>query len=277
MKKTLLLLFLLSSSWLSASFHVRHDDVELVVVIPSYNNASYVEENLKSLFDQEYPKWQLIYLNDASTDNTRGEVDRCIRKYKMQNRCVVVHNKARLGAMANLYHAIHAIDPHKVVVQLDGDDMLKDKTVLGCVAKTYRNKNVWIRYGNSEATPKDSTGWHNDSCHAFPEEVQINASFRYYTWVAYPLRTFYAKLFHNIKEADLKYKGQFFPVVSDTGMMHPMLEMAANGHIHFEKKVLYIYRVNTGNNDFFVRKPLMDEVSSYIKALPKYPALNQLF
>lgn len=274
MKKALTLLLLISS-WLSA--HVRHDDVELVVVIPSYNNAPYVEENLKSLFTQEYPKWQMIYLNDASTDKTGAEVERCVRKYKMQNRCVIVHNRERLGAMANLYHAIHAIDAHKVVVQLDGDDMLKDKTVLSLVAKTYRNKNIWISYGNYEATPKNAPGWYNDSCHAFPEEVMNNADFRNYTWVAYPLRTFYAKLFHKIKEADLKYQGKFFPVVSDTGMMHPMLEMAANGHIHFEKKVLYIYRVNTGNNDFFVRKPLMDEVSSYIKALPKYPALNQLF
>lgn len=277
MKKTLLLLFLLAFSHLSAVFHVRHDDVEIVVVIPSYNNELYVEENLKSLFKQEYPKWQMIYLNDASTDRTGSEAERLVYKYKMQKRCLVIHNKERMGAMANLYHAIHAVHPNKVIVQLDGDDMLKDKTVLSQVAKTYRNKNVWITYGNYEAYPKDAPGWHNDSCHAFPNEVIKNASFRDYTWVAYPLRTFYAKLFHNIKESDLKYQGQFFQVVSDTGMMHPMLEMAADGHIHFENKVLYMYRVNTGNNDFYVRKPLMDEVSSYIKSLPKYQALKQLF
>lgn len=277
MKKILLLLSLIACSHLSAAFHVRHDDVELVVVIPSYNNEPYVEENLKSLFKQEYPKWQMIYINDASTDRTGAEAERLVYKYNMQKKCLVIHNKENKGAMANLYHAIHAVNPRKVIVQLDGDDMLKDKNVLSRVAKTYRNKDVWITYGNYEAYPKDAPGWHNDSCHAFPREVMQNASFRDYTWVAYPLRTFYAKLFHNIKESDLKYQGQFFQVVSDTGMMHPMLEMAANGHIHFENKVLYIYRVNTGNNDFYVRKPLMDEVSSYIKSLPKYQALKQLF
>lgn len=277
MKHTLLTLFLLLSSCLSAAFHTRHDDVEIVVVIPSYNNEQHVEENLKSLFTQEYPKWQMIYLNDASTDRTGNEVERLVYKYKMQKKSVIVHNKKRLGAMANLYYAIHALAPHKVVVQLDGDDLLKDKTVLGRVAKTYRNKNVWITYGNYEATPIDAPGWHNDSCHAFPPDVLINRSFREYTWVAYPLRTFYAKLFQNIKESDLKYNGEFCPVVSDTAMMHPMFEMAADGHIHFEKKVMYVYRVNTGNNDFFIRKPLMDEVSDYIKNLPKYPALKHLF
>ncbi len=277
MKKNLLLFCLLFSSYLSAAFHARHDDVEIVVVIPSYNNEQYVEENLKSLFKQEYPKWQLIYLNDASTDRTGAEAERMIYKYKMQKRSVIVHNKQRIGAMANLFYAIHAVAPHKVVVQLDGDDLLKDKTVLGQVAKNYRNKNIWITYGNYEATPKDAPGWHNDSCHAFPADVLINRSFREYTWVAYPLRTFYAKLFQNIKESDLKYNGEFFSVVSDTGMMHPMFEMASDGHIYFEKKVMYVYRVNTGNNDFFIRKPLMDEVSSYIKELPRYPALKQLF
>ncbi len=272
-----LTLFLLCSAWLSATFHVKHDDVELVVVICSYNNEKYVEDNLKSLFSQEYPKWQMIYLNDASIDKTGNEVERMVYKYNMKNRSVIVHNKERKGAMANMYHAICAINPRKVVVMLDGDDMLKDKNVLSRVAKIYRNKNIWLSYGNYEAYPKDVPGWHNDSCHAFPEEVLKNQSFRDYTWVGYPLRTFYAKLFHKIKENDLKYNGQFFPVVSDTGMMHPMFEMASDGHIHYEKKILYIYRVNTGINDFYVRKPLMDEVSNYIKYLPKYPALKQLF
>lgn len=275
MKRLLLLLFMLSQ--LSASLHVRPDDVEMVVVICSYNNEQYVEENLKSLFQQDYPKWQMVYINDASTDKTAQEVERLVYKYNMQKRSVIVHNKERLGAMANLYNAIHAINPRKVVVQLDGDDMLKGKKVLSHIAKVYRNKNIWLSYGNYEATPKNAQGWYNDSCHAFPDDVMQNASFRSYTWVTYPLRTFYAKLFQNIKKTDLQYKGQFFSVVSDTGMMHPMLEMAKDGHIHFEKKVLYTYRVNTGQNDFLLRKPLMDEVSSYIKSLPKYPPLKQLF
>ncbi len=274
--KKLLLLFLLFPLLLSA-FHERQDDVEIVVVICSYNNEPYVEENLKSLFRQDYQKWKMIYINDASTDRTATEVDRCVFKYSMQKNCVCVHNKERKGAMENLNTAIRALAPHKLVVQLDGDDMFKDDTVLSHIAKVFRDKNIWLSYGNYESYPKNAPGWHHDSCHAFPEEVIKNGTFRYYTWVAYPVRAFYAKLFQNIKETDLKYKGRFFSVVSDTGMMHPMLEMAREGHIHFEKKVLYIYRVNTGSNDFLVRRPLMDEVSAYIKSLPRYPALKQLF
>jgi glycosyltransferase involved in cell wall biosynthesis len=277
MKTILFLLSLFASSSAVASFHVRPDDVELVVIICSYNNEKYVEDNLKSLYKQDYPKWQMIYMNDASTDRTGEEAERLIRKLKIQNRSVIIHNKERVGTMANMYHAVHALAPHKVVVQLDGDDLLKDNKVLSRVAKIFRDKNVWLSYGNYEAYPKNAPGWYNDACHAFPEDVMRNKRFRDYTWIAYPLRTFYAKLFQNIKESDLKYKGQFFPVVSDTGMMHPMLEMASDGHIHFEKRVLYIYRVNTGQNDFYLRKPLMDEVSAYIKMLPRYPALKQLF
>lgn len=259
---------------LFSSFSVKPDDVELVVVICSHNNDQYVEKNLTSLFSQTYPKWKMIYINDASTDKTAQEVERVIYTHKMQNRSVVIHNRTRQGAMANLYHAINAIPPRKVVVQLDGDDWLKHKKVLARIAEIYRDKNVWMSYGNYESYPQNAF---KDSCHPFPAEVMQNASFRDYIWVAYPLRTFYAKLFQNIKADDLKYKGQFFPVVSDTGMMHPMFEMASQGHIYYEKEVLYVYRVNTGSNDFSVRKPLMDEVSAYIKALPKYPPLKQLF
>ena len=39
-----------------------------VVVIPSYNNTKYCEQNLLSVLGQEYTNFRVIYLEDASTD-----------------------------------------------------------------------------------------------------------------------------------------------------------------------------------------------------------------
>ena len=48
------------------------------IVIPAYNSMPYLEEAIESVLSQDYPKIELIVLNDGSTDNTREFLE----KYK---------------------------------------------------------------------------------------------------------------------------------------------------------------------------------------------------
>ena len=41
-----------------------------VFIIPSYNNEKYYKKNLDSVINQTYKNWRIIYIDDASTDNT---------------------------------------------------------------------------------------------------------------------------------------------------------------------------------------------------------------
>jgi len=262
-------------SHVDAKFAVQDDDITFWVVIPSYNNERYVEENLTSLFKQDYPKWEMVYINDASTDQTYNKALSLIKKYGKEHACQIISNKTRSGAMANIYKGAHLADAKKVVVLLDGDDALKGKKVLSFIAKLYRNKKVWMTYGNYEADPK--TAWTNDPCIAIPKDVKKNKSYRSSSFIYYPLRTFYAKLFHKIKFEHLQYNGAFLPVVSDTGYMLPMLEMAANDHIKYVDKILYIYHVDNPQNDFKSKLELMKEISHHLRQIPPYKPLKKLF
>jgi glycosyltransferase involved in cell wall biosynthesis len=52
------------------------DSLPLVtVVIPTYNSAQYIGETLKSVLNQEYPRLEVIVVDDGSTDNTKDAVD----------------------------------------------------------------------------------------------------------------------------------------------------------------------------------------------------------
>ena len=38
--------------------------------MPTYNCENYIEKSILSVINQTYKKWELIIINDGSTDNT---------------------------------------------------------------------------------------------------------------------------------------------------------------------------------------------------------------
>src|SRR3972149_8504173 len=59
-------------------------------VIPAYNHEKYVGEAIQSVLEQTFPDFELIIINDGSTDNTESEIlkfkDDRIRYYSQENR-----------------------------------------------------------------------------------------------------------------------------------------------------------------------------------------------
>ena len=49
------------------------------IIMPSYNTAPYIAESINSVISQTYTDWELIIVDDASTDNTDETVAEAIR------------------------------------------------------------------------------------------------------------------------------------------------------------------------------------------------------
>ena len=266
---------------LQSSFFLCAEEIpyqpEFTVVIPSYNNGRNHEymciKNLESVFAQTYPKFSVVYIDDCSTDDTGAIVDSFVREHHLENKIKVIHNTERKGALRNLYEVIHALDPHTIVVQVDGDDMLANSKVLEYQAKVFSDQSVWISIGSYKTFPGNEV----KLVAPVPKKVLKSGDFRSYHFCWYPLRTFYAKLFQLIDKEDLLYKEQFYPVCWDEAMMRPMLSMASPSHVGWSREVLYLYYLNNPISDFKINKTLMKECGGEILSKPPYKSVVSLF
>jgi len=249
--------------------------VEFCIVIPSYNNEKWCDKNLESCLNQTYPFFSIIYIDDASKDKTGQMVDAYIQKRHLESKCRIIHNTENQGALANLYNVIQTIDPHTVVITVDGDDWLANTHVLEKLAQVYSSGQIWMTYGNYKTEP---SAW-KSVCANFPDEIIKNRAFRSPTqpWIASHLRTFYAKLFQLIKKEDFLHEGKFFPMGWDCAFMYPMLEMASQNHFQLIPDVLYIYNLQNPISDFQKSRPLQVQLEKVIRAKPPYQAINTLF
>lgn len=68
------------------------------VIIPAYNCAHLISETLNSALSQEFPDYEIIVVNDGSTDNTAEVLDSFHSKFEQSIRVICQENKGEGGA-----------------------------------------------------------------------------------------------------------------------------------------------------------------------------------
>lgn len=243
----------------------------ITIVVPSHNNAQWCEQNLQSILDQNYKNFEVIYIDDCSTDATAQKAQSYISKHQQGHRVKFIKNAERKGGMRNLYESITALPDHRIVMEVDGDDWLADKTVLSAINKWYWQYPVWVTYGQYREYPSGNMG----SAHEYPDDVIDNRVFRNYYMLALHPHTFYAGLFKQINRDDLMYRGLFLEMTWDQAFTFPMLEMAGRRHFLRGSEVLYIYNRANPNNDDKVSRSRQLEFERIVRARCRYSLLNE--
>jgi hypothetical protein len=55
----------------STQTHHPHTSPTISIILPTYNSMNYLPQTIQSVFDQTFQDFELIGVNDASTDHTR--------------------------------------------------------------------------------------------------------------------------------------------------------------------------------------------------------------
>lgn len=282
MLQNLILLLLICVGRLNNVFGEIKQVCEFVIIIPSYNNEKYCMENLDSVCYQISTKpYQIIYINDCSSDNTGSLVDAYVKDHHLEEKVRVIHNKERLGSgIANIYHVIHNyIDDHKIVVIVDGDDWLAHNNVLTRLEDYYQDPDVWMTHSKLKYIPSEVVEGEPIPTWMYHEN-KVREKLEFAQMLA--LRTFKAALFKKVNKTDLFYMDKFMTVAWDTAFCIPMIEMCApkssneKSHYVYIDEILYYYRINTPINDFRIQPRYVDEVDAYIRKLNCYSSIDQL-
>jgi len=244
-----------------------------VIVIPSYNNSKYIEKNLRSVFTQNYKNYRVIYIDDHSSDDTLKKARQLLTELDKEHKATLMHNSSNCGALANIYNAIHTCLDHEIVVPLNGDDYLAHENVLTSLNKAYANPDTWLTLGSCLNYP--SFKQHPAVSKKFRDKVIKNRSLRKALWVPPHLRSFYAALFKQINIKDLFYRGCFYSMGWDLGMMLPLLEMG-NNHIQFIDEILYLCNRENPISDHKINFSYLQECQTHIRSKTTYDALKHL-
>ena len=113
-----------------------------------YNQANYVEDAIKSVVSQAYTNWELIIVNDCSTDKSLKVINKCIEKYKIKNKVKIINNKKNVGYGYSLGKAITSSCGEFIAI-LDSDDALASEESLGISVKAHlEHPEVALTYSN---------------------------------------------------------------------------------------------------------------------------------
>jgi glycosyltransferase involved in cell wall biosynthesis len=125
-------------------------DMPLVsVVIPVYNCESYLAEAIDSVLSQDYPRIELIVLDDGSTDASRSVMER------YPESAFIRESHANMGQSATLNKG-WAMAKGEILSYLSADDALLSGAVSKAVERLDAHPDVVMVYGDYQLMDADS-------------------------------------------------------------------------------------------------------------------------
>jgi glycosyltransferase involved in cell wall biosynthesis len=116
------------------------------VVIPSFNYERYLPDRLNSIFRQTYPVYELIFVDDASTDNSLAIARRLLPNCEIDHRIVV--NQTNSGSVVSQWQRGVELAAGEIIWIAEADDHC-DPAFLQKVVSGFDDSRVVLSYCES--------------------------------------------------------------------------------------------------------------------------------
>jgi glycosyltransferase involved in cell wall biosynthesis len=123
------------------------------IVIPTFNRERYLGEAIRSALAQDWPRLEVLVLDNASTDGTPGVV----RAFAGDPRLRSIRNDRNLGMVGNWRRGVYECATGDWFLLLSDDDYLTDPGYVGkAMALAASDPEVVLVYANGELLVEDT-------------------------------------------------------------------------------------------------------------------------
>lgn len=91
----------------------------ITIAIPAYNCEEYIDYAIQSVINQTYKNWELLLLDDGSTDGTLKK----LKTYQTDNRIKVISDGLNKGLVFRLNQSID-LAHGQYYARMDADDIM---------------------------------------------------------------------------------------------------------------------------------------------------------
>lgn len=215
---------------------MRHPCVLVSVIIPNYNHARYLDERIQSVLNQTYQNFEVIILDDKSTDDSREVIE----KYRNNPHIsAIVYNAENSGSTFKQWNRGISMAKGELIWIAESDDSCSPKQLEVLVDNYLRTSNCAIsacwsihinQNGKISGRRKQSKGYIMYESDDFIRRFMFAHSYIENAGQA----IFPRKLFFQIDKSFMDFKA--------CGDLLFWIEIARLGNICFERKQLNLFR-----------------------------------
>lgn len=261
------------------------------VIIPFHNPGDYFDLCINSILTQDYDNYDVLFIDDLSTDGSYEKIPACTYKVDNDNKPVLDENgdliitekhpileitkcnnvnawksSIRFTALPNIHNGIinFSKDDDDIIFILYGDDWLVNKKVLSNLNQFYNENDCFLTYGSAKLA---------DGKKCYSTEYKEN-EFKYLRNItpkfSHPI-SFRKSLYNKFIKNDPTFEqfsdknGQWFSTGSNFAMFYPLAELAGFEKTKHYKDIIYIYNNNNPLNSEKINSDLFYETQELIQ------------
>lgn len=113
--------------------------IEVSVVISVYNDKEYLEECVESLLNQDFENYEIVLIDDGSSDGSRE----IIQNYTSKDKIKTILNQKNIGLTKSLNKGIDAAEG-KYIARQDADDLSQPERLKEQAEFLDNNENIFL-------------------------------------------------------------------------------------------------------------------------------------
>lgn len=123
--------------------------MKISIALATYNGEKYIEEQLKSIYNQTIKPDEIIISDDNSNDKTINIINETKRTTNIKH--VVIENNIRTGYSLNFNRALQSVNGD-VIFLCDQDDFWFENKIEYVLNQFKENTNIWVVMNNAMFT-----------------------------------------------------------------------------------------------------------------------------